>query len=57
MPTNKVTMKLIINNIISQAVETQLVGKLGDLLSPACVIQMEPNLVSRIAAESPDNQS
>jgi hypothetical protein len=56
MPTDKVAMKLIIDNIASQAVETQLVGKLGDLLSSARVIQMEPNLVSRIAAESPDNR-
>ena len=55
--TDKVAMKSIIDNIATQAVETQLVGKLGDLLSPARVIQMKPDLVSRIAAESLDNRS
>jgi len=53
----KVAMKSIIDNIATQAVENQLVGKLGDLLSPARIIQMKPDLVGRIAAESPDNLS
>lgn len=50
-------MKSIIDNIATQAVETLLVGKLGDLLSPACIMKMKPDLVSKIAAESSDNQS
>ena len=49
-------MKSIIDNIATQAVETLLVGKLGDLLSPARIIQMKPDLVSKIAAESSDNR-
>lgn len=50
-------MKTIIDNIATQTVETQLVQKLGDLLSPARIIQMKPDLVGRIAAESSDNRS
>ena len=49
-------MKSVIDNIANQAVETQLVGKLGELLSPARVIQMKPDLVGKIAAESSDNR-
>jgi len=49
-------MKSVVDSIAIQAVETQLVGKLGDLLSPARIIQMKPDLVSKIAAESSDNQ-
>lgn len=49
-------MKSIIDNIATQAVETLLVGKLGDLLSPARIIQMKPDLVGKIAAESSDNR-
>jgi hypothetical protein len=50
-------MKSIIDNIATQAVETLLVGKLGDLLSPACIMEMKPDLVSKIAAESSDKRS
>lgn len=53
----KVAMKLIIDNLTTQAIEAQLVGKLGDLLSLARIIQMKPDLVSRIAAESYENRS
>lgn len=49
-------MKSIIDNIATQAVETLLVGKLGDLFSPARIIQMKPDLVGKIAAESSDNR-
>jgi hypothetical protein len=49
-------MKSIIDNIATQAVETQLVRKLGDLLSPARIMQMKPDLVGKIASESSDNR-
>ena len=50
--TSKVAMKSIIDNVATQAVETLLVGKLGDLLSPARIVQMKPDIVAKIAAES-----
>ncbi|KAH6721639.1 hypothetical protein BKA61DRAFT_568220 [Leptodontidium sp. MPI-SDFR-AT-0119] len=53
----KVTIKSIIDNIATQAVETELVGKLRDLLSLARIIHIKPDLVASIAAESPDNRS
>jgi hypothetical protein len=49
-------MKSIIDNITTQAVETLLIGKLGDFLSLARVIQMKSDLVGKIAAESSDNR-
>jgi len=52
----KVAMKSIIDNITTQAVETLLIGKLGDFLSLARVIQMKSDLVGKIAAESSDNR-
>lgn len=54
---DKVTIKSIIDNIATQAVETELVGKLRDLLSLARIIHIKPDLVASIAAESPDNRS
>jgi hypothetical protein len=48
-------MKSMVDNIAIQVVETLLVGKLGDLLSPARVVQMKPDVVGKIAAESSDN--
>lgn len=45
-------MKPVVDSIATQAVETQLIGKLRDLLSAARIIQMKPELVSKIAAES-----
>lgn len=45
-------MKSLIDNVAVQVVETVLVGGLGELLSPARVLQMKPDQVSMIAAES-----
>jgi hypothetical protein len=50
-------MKTVVDSIATQAVETQLIGKLRDLLSPARIIQMKPELVGKIAAESLNNRS
>ena len=49
-------MKSMINNIAIQAVKTLLIGKLGNLLSPARIMQMKPDVVGRIAAESSENR-
>lgn len=49
-------MKTVVDRIATQAVETQLVGRLRDLLSPARIIQMKPELVGKIAAEEVDVQ-
>jgi len=54
--TSKVAMRSIVDNVTTQAVETLLVGRLRDLLSPARIIQMKPDLVDKIAAESSDNR-
>ena len=44
-------LKNIIDNIAIYVVERTLVISLGDMLSPARILQMEPELVSRVAAE------
>lgn len=49
-------MKTVVDNIATQAVEAQLVGKLGDLLSPARIMQMKPDMVSKIATETLDSR-
>ncbi|KAI9784540.1 MAG: hypothetical protein M1816_000806 [Peltula sp. TS41687] len=48
----KVALKNITDNIAIYVVERTLVLNLGDMLSPARILQMEPELVSRLAAES-----
>jgi hypothetical protein len=49
-------MKTVVDSIATQAVETQLVERLRDLLSPARIMQMKPELVGKIAAESVNNR-
>jgi hypothetical protein len=49
-------MKTVVDSIATQAVETQLVERLRDLLSPARIIQMKSELVGKIAAESVNNR-
>ncbi|KIN00060.1 hypothetical protein OIDMADRAFT_55950 [Oidiodendron maius Zn] len=46
----------MIENIAIQAVEIILIGKLGDLLSPASIMQMKPEVLGKVAAESSDNR-
>ena len=48
-------MKSMIDNVAIQAIETLLIRKLGDLLSPARIMQMRPDVVGKIAAESSEN--
>ena len=47
----------MVDNIAIQAIETQLLGELGDLLSPARVVQMKADMINKIAAESSDSRS
>lgn len=49
-------MKTFIDNIAIQAVEGYLIQGLDDILSPLSILQMEPSLVSKIAAESSENR-
>lgn len=49
-------MKSLIDNVAIQVVEAILLRKLGELLSPALVLQMKPDLISKMAAESLDNR-
>jgi hypothetical protein len=49
-------MKSLVDNVAVQVVEALLVGRLGELLSPACVLQMKPDLINKIAADSSDNR-
>jgi hypothetical protein len=50
-------MKTVIDNIATQAIEWCLIADISDLMSPSYVLQMDEELVRRIAAESPYNQS
>lgn len=50
-------MKTVIDNIATQAIEWCLIADISDLMSPSYVLQMDEELVRRIAAESPCNQS
>lgn len=49
-------LKTFVDNVAVQAVETVLIADLVNLMSPSSVVQMEPELVSRIAAEPEENQ-
>ncbi|KAI9736865.1 MAG: hypothetical protein M1818_005916 [Claussenomyces sp. TS43310] len=49
-----IAMKSMIDNVAIQAVENILLEGLDDLLSPAYIILIEPDMVSKIAAESAD---
>ncbi|KAI9798760.1 MAG: hypothetical protein M1833_004590 [Piccolia ochrophora] len=53
----KVAMKSVVDNVAIHAIESVLIADLCDILSPISVMQMEPKMVSRIAAESQENQT
>ena len=50
-------MKTVIDNIATQAIEGCLIADISDLMPPSYILQMDEELVRRIAAESPYNQS
>lgn len=49
-------MKTFIDNVAVEAIEALIVG-LPNSLSPSSILQMEPGLVSKIAAESTERQT
>ncbi|KAH8742896.1 dynamin family protein [Diaporthe sp. PMI_573] len=49
----KVALKSLVDNVAIYAVELLLVQKLQELLSPSMIMEMDAELLQRIAAESP----
>lgn len=49
-------MKVLVDNVAVQAIEACLMTHLQDIISPASVMQMKDETISRIAAESEDSQ-
>ncbi|PVH72289.1 hypothetical protein DL98DRAFT_596138 [Cadophora sp. DSE1049] len=52
----KVALKSVVDSIVTQAIETQLLGKLGEILSPARVVQMKADMINKIAVESSESR-
>ena len=50
-------MKNFIDNVAIQVVKDYLVARLRDMLSSSSILQMKSNLISKIAAESSENQT
>jgi hypothetical protein len=50
-------MKTFVDNVSIQVVEEILIGDLWSIFSPSNVGEMEPSLISKIAAESPESQA
>lgn len=53
----KVALKTFIDNVTIQVVEGHLIGDIWSIFSPSDVGQMEPSLISKIAAESTESQA
>jgi len=53
----KVAMKTFVDNIAVQVIEASIVHNLVDVFNPLAVAQMTSELVSKIAAESQENQT
>lgn len=49
-------MKVLVDNVAVQAIEACLMTHLQDIISPASVMQMKDETISRIAAESEESQ-
>lgn len=50
-------MKTFVDNVAVQVVEAAVVNDLADVFNPLSVAQMSGELVSKIAAESQENQA
>jgi hypothetical protein len=50
-------MKTFVDNIAVQGIEASIVHNLVDVFNPLAVAQMTSELVSKIAAESQENQT
>ncbi|KAH9205431.1 P-loop containing nucleoside triphosphate hydrolase protein [Leptodontidium sp. 2 PMI_412] len=53
----KVAMKTFVDNVAVQVIEASIVNNLADVFNPLAVAQMTSELVSKIAAESQENQT
>ena len=49
-------MKVLVDNVAVQAIEACLMAHLPELISPASVMQMDDEIIRRIAAESEESQ-
>ena len=45
------------DNVAVQVIEASIVNILADIFNPLAVVRMSPELIAKIAAESPENQS
>ncbi|KAI9824767.1 MAG: hypothetical protein M1832_001595 [Thelocarpon impressellum] len=52
----QVSMKSVVDNVAIHAVESVLVAGLEDIISPSLVMQMDPEVVSKIAGESKESR-
>ena len=50
-------MKTFVDNVAIQAIEAPIVNNLADVFNPLAVEQMTSDLISKIAAESQENQT
>lgn len=50
-------MKTFIDNVTIQVIESFIVESLVEIFTPLSVVQMEEELVRKIASESPENQT
>ena len=49
-------MKVFVDNVAAQAVETCLLAKLGEILSPTSILEMNTDLITAIAAQPEETQ-
>ena len=52
----KVAMKLLVDNVAIQAVEACFIRGLEEILSPSSILEMDPEMVTRIANEPREHQ-
>ena len=52
----KVALKLFVDNVTTQAVEACLIRGLESILSPSSILEMSPEMVTRIADEPQEHQ-
>lgn len=50
-------MKTFVDNVAVQVIEASIVNNLADVFNPLAVAEMSSELISKIAAESQENQT
>ncbi len=50
-------MKVFVDNVATQAVETCLLARLTDILSPTSILEMDATLITAIAGEPEESQA